>query len=186
MGMALERKHPAMEKGRNGSMSVPPKKKKAIIERWREAIIAEYGPDTARFLKGSDDAFANPIGAVIERTLEPIVSWLFGAIDRDAMQNALEELMRVRSVQASSASGAIAFIFALRSAIEETLAEDAETPLLSTARSRIDELALHAFDCYVDCRDRISAIKMREVRAEKERMERVIRAMNRHNARTGE
>ncbi len=185
--MALERVRTAVEKrGKGSSMNVLQKKRKTILDRWREGVIAGYGPDTARFLKGGDDAFANPVGAVIERTLEPIVDWLIGAAGEDAMQRALEELMRVRSVQASSASQAVVFIFALRTAIEEALAEDAETALPAAARSRIDELALRAFDCYVDCRERINAIKMREVQAEKERIERVIKAMNRHSARTGE
>ncbi len=166
-------------------MNVSQKKKKTIIDRWREAIIAGYAPDTARFLKGGD-AFANPVGAVIARTLEPIVDWLIGAGGEGAMQHALEELMRVRSVQAASASQAVAFIFEVRSAIEEALAEDGETASLSAARSRTDELALRAFDCYVDCRDRINTIKMHEVWAEKERIERVMRAMDRHNARKGE
>lgn len=166
-------------------MNVSQKKRRTIIDRWRESVLSGYAPDTARFLKG-DDAFANPVGAVIERALEPIVDWLIGAAGEGAMQHALEELMRVRSVQAASASLAVAFVFEVRSAIEEALAEDGETASLSAARSRIDELALRAFDCYVDCRNRINTIKMHEVRAEKERIERVIRAMDRHNARTPE
>jgi hypothetical protein len=167
-------------------MTIPEKKRKAILERWRAGVIAGYAPDTARFLESGNDAFANPVGAVIARTLGPIVDWLVGAAGEDAMQHALEELMRVRSVQASSASQAVAFVFILRGTVEEILADDMETALLSAARSRIDELALRAFDCYADCRDRINTIKMREVQAEKERMGRVIRAMNRHSAGTGE
>jgi hypothetical protein len=154
-----------------GSVNIPEKKRKAILDRWRAGVIAGYGPDTARFL---------------ERTLGPIVDWLIGAAGEDAMQHALEELMRVRSVQASSASQAVAFVFILRGTGLEILADDMVTVLLSAARSRIDELALRAFDCYADCRDRINTIRMHEVQAEKERIERVIRAMDGHGARTRE
>jgi hypothetical protein len=167
-------------------MGVSQKTRRAILDRWREYVVAGYEPGAARFLEGTDDAFANPVGAVIARSLGPIVDWLISAEGEEAMQHALEEMMAVRSVQASSASRAVAFIFALRSAMEEARADDAETALLAEARSRIDELALRAFDCYADCRERINAIRMREVQAEKERMERVIRAMNRHDARVPE
>ncbi len=187
MGMALGMEQPAVERDvEGGIMNIPEKKRKAILDRWRAGIVAGYAPDTARFLKDTDDAFANPVGAVIAGALGPIVDWLIDATGEEAMQRALEELMRVRSVQASSASQAVAFVFALRGIIEEALAEDVEPELSSAARSRIDELALRAFDCYTDCRDRISTIKMHEVQAEKERIERVIRAMKRHNAKAGE
>ncbi len=159
----------------------------AILQRWRETIMAEYAPDTARFLASHRDPFTNPVAAVIERALEGIIDWLIGTTGDEAMQDLLEELMRVRAVQGFSPSRAVGFVFALRSAIEETLSENGEPAVhVSGIQSRIDELALRAFECYVDCREKISNIKMREVRAEKERVERVIKAMNRHAARTHE
>ena len=75
-------------------------------------------------------------------------------------------------MQNFSPSKAVGFIFLLKKAIEETLrSEIHKEPVREEwldVNSRIDEMALRAFDLYMDCREKICEIRVNKARAERE------------------
>ena len=64
------------------------------------------------------------------------------------------------------------FIFLLKKAIGETLRDKISKEQITEEwlkfQERIDDLALQAFDVYMECRDKICEIRVKEARAEKE------------------
>jgi len=60
----------------------------------------------------------------------------------------------------------------------EKPASDLSVDLLRL-ESRLDELLFRAFDIYMECREKISEIRLKEARAERERLARVVMAMGR-------
>ena len=80
----------------------------------------------------------------------------------------LDRLIRIRAVQGFSASQAVGFVFLLKDILssEGDAASDGPAPddELRTLWAHVDALALHAFDIYVACREKLSEIKVNEVR----------------------
>jgi hypothetical protein len=84
----------------------------------------------------------------------------------------LDSILKIRSVQDFSPSKAVGFVFLLKRAIGETLkSELCKEPVFDEwlkLQSRIDDLALQAFDIYMGCREKICEIRVDRARAEKE------------------
>jgi hypothetical protein len=84
----------------------------------------------------------------------------------------LDAILKIRSVQDFSPSKAVGFIFLLKRAIGETLKNEICRESVMSEwlgfQSRIDDLALHAFDIYMGCREKICEIRVNQAKAEKE------------------
>ncbi len=80
----------------------------------------------------------------------------------------LDRIVRVRAVQEFTPSEALGFVFLLKKAVRQTLAQDLHSQDLSeellTWESRIDKLALLSFDLYLQCRETIFEIRHNEVK----------------------
>lgn len=105
------------------------------------------------------DAFRNPAGHIVRQSLTALVRELLGAMDRVAVDEALDALIRLRAVQNFSPAEALRFIFELRSVLVETCGE-----VTAKQQGRIDEMAMAAFDHYMHCREQIHALRMKELR----------------------
>jgi len=85
-------------------------------------------------------------------------------------------------VQDFSPSQAIGFIFLLKKAIREVLESGIRgKPVLEEwmeFQSRIDQLALLAFDVYMECREKICEIRVNEAKAEREMAFRLLERMS--------
>jgi len=75
----------------------------------------------------------------------------------------------------------VGFIFQLKKAIEETLKSqiggEQNIEAWRACQSRIDALALQAFDLYMDCREKICEIRVNQAKAEKEMALRMMERM---------
>lgn len=144
-------------------------RKKAILSNWRKRIIATYPEDAHSFLKDQKDRFANPIGAAIRHGTEALYEGVINCSDRECLCGALEDLVKIRSVQEFSPSKAVAFVLLLKPAVREELGselsagDDLEVQLMDLY-GRIDELLLLAFDSYTDCREKIYNIRINELK----------------------
>lgn len=47
-------------------------KKKEILKSWFQATVNSYPADTARFLQGQSDPFANPVGKTTYESLDAL------------------------------------------------------------------------------------------------------------------
>ncbi len=148
-------------------------KKAAILDRWYHLIMETYPPDTSLALKRQKDRFANPVEYTISQETKVIYEGLLQNTITDRLSASLDNIIRIRAVQDFTPSQAIAFIFLLKKAIREVLADDLEKAghykELLDFETRIDKLALLALDMYTACREQVYEIQLNEVRTERER-----------------
>lgn len=163
------------------------KRKNAICERCVRLVCETYGAETAAILKTERDSFTNPVGAAIRGGVEALVGVLTGEITMPEMQSSLDPVVRVRAVQDLAPSEAVAFVFLLKQAVREELSgellQNGHAAELEGVDRQIDRMALVTFDLYAACRERIGEIRVKEARAEAERLTRVVRAMSKDGER---
>ena len=147
-------------------------KRAPILDRWLQLILETYHADTSQFLKQEKDRFVNPVGYTISQEIEILYDELLHGMDFGKLSTSLANIIRIRSVQDFYPSQAIAFVLLLKKAIREELEKEIrENQLfeeLLRFESRVDELALLAFDIYTKCRDKVYEIRVNEIKAERE------------------
>ena len=133
-----------------------------IVDRWFNLIVTTYPPETARFLKREKDRFSNPVGSTTLQGLRNIYEELLEN-NTGKLPEALDSIIRIRSVQDFTASEAVAFIFQLKDIIRKELAGKMSEEL-HAFETRIDELSLLAFNIYMKCREKLYEIKTNEIK----------------------
>jgi len=157
-------------------------KRDNILQQWLHLILETYPPETSAFLKKEKDQFTNPIGYTIAREVKVLYNELLHKTNPAKLSFSLNNIIRIRSVQDFSPSQAISFVFFLKKLIREELKgeiwgkkmmED-----LLKFESKIDKMALLAFDIYMKCREEIYRIKVNEMKAEREMVFRMLERAN--------
>jgi len=164
-------------------------KKGEIVRRCFHRVAETYPDATASFLKKETDPFVNPIAPTITRTLKAVLAELIEGGTPGGFKSALEGLVKIRAVQCPSPSDGLSLIGFLKQTIRDEVgaevarggATDRILPEYLALEERLDEAMLIACDLYVGCRKKINEIRISEVKAEEERLSRVIRAMNGRN-----
>jgi len=143
-------------------------RKTAIIKNWFTLAVETYPPDTASFLKRQKDPFANPVGRTISRGLEALFNELLKEMDYETITSFLDPIIRIRAIQNFSPSQAVSFIFSLKKAVRENTKKEVPKEQLFNElllfESKIDQLALIAFNLYMQCREKIYDLKANEMR----------------------
>ncbi len=140
-------------------------KKAAIVDKWFESTLHAYPADAARLFHNNKDPFANPVGHTTRQTLETVFDVLVESLDRSAAEASLTPLIRIRAVQAFSPSQALGFIFDLKAIIRGAAGTASAQEDMVAAERRIDDIALVAFDIFMQCREKIYDLKANEVRS---------------------
>ncbi len=144
--------------------SICKSQKKAIVDSWFDLVIRSYPPDTSRFLKGQKDPFANPVGQTTRKGLEAVFDEVLSGMDREALTEFLDPIIRIRAVQDFTPSKATAFILDLKPILRQHLRKHlADTEAAAEMRQierNIDALLLIGFDIYVTCREKIYQLKV--------------------------
>ena len=140
-------------------------KKKAIVQKWIDQVLDSYGsPD---FFKKQKDRFANPIGSTISNGLQNLYAILVEEKDLAEAAKPLEDIIKIRAVQDFTPSMAVSFVYMLKNIVRHELGQEKNgekvLELLVVLDSRIDNVALMAFDFYMDCRERLHQIRVNEV-----------------------
>ena len=143
--------------------SIAAKQRAVIAERWTEQALAVYPPNTVRLFLAEKDRFRNPVGEAIRRNLTLLLDTVLSDESLDHAAEALDEIIRIRSVQELSAADAIRFVLELKQIVRDT--EVWSDEFLRALDSRIDELALRAFDTYVGCREDVFRVRANQERA---------------------
>ena len=101
------------------------KQKNIIVQKWLDAVIDSYQPETALFFNNNSNQFKNPAGILIKKSIETLALFVLKGSDpgggsdpgtgsdRDAATRAPTDIL-LRAVQDFSPSGAVDFIPALR------------------------------------------------------------------------
>lgn len=146
-------------------------RKSAILGKWFDELLKTYPADTAPFLKSQKNRFINPVGSIIFRGMEKLFEKLLDGSDSDLVSQAapvLDSIIRIRAVQDISPSQAVSFILILKKVLREELkkdvpGEDRIAEDLLALESKIDALALLSFDIYMNCREKIYELKVKEL-----------------------
>lgn len=139
-----------------------------IIDQWLSRIVDAYPDRTSKFLKDEKDRFRNPVGYTLRSQLPVLFAALLGEDTEDKLDGAIDAIVRVRSVQDMTASQAATFIYLLKNVVREQIPEayQSEESIreLLDFESRIDGLALAAFDNIVACKEKIFEIRAMEAK----------------------
>jgi hypothetical protein len=143
-------------------------KREEILDAWLASILDTYPADSAAFMKRQPNRFANPVGYTLAQETGVLFDHLLGDGDTDLAASALERINKIRAVQDFSASEAVAFVFflkgAVRNVLSRELADGRLTAELLALESKIDDMALMAFDGYMQCREKIFQIRCDSIR----------------------
>lgn len=143
-------------------------KKSTILTKWFDALMATYPTDNTGFFKKQEDRFSNPVGHTFSQGIESILEAVIEEKDLAEGLPFLNDIIKVRAVQDFTPSKAMNFIFSLKNVVREELKkeirQDQIDDELLSFESKIDDLALFAFDIYVECREQLNQLKVDELK----------------------
>ena len=147
-------------------------KKKAIINKWYEHVVATYPSDTARFLKKESDQFANPVGTTTMQSLDAVFEGLLNGADIETLSSDLDPVIRIRAVQDFTPSKAVSFIFLLKNVVRECLTKEISKHKnkkeiekeLDVFYTKVDGLCLIGFDIYMKCREQLLSFQANHIK----------------------
>lgn len=144
------------------------KDKDAVAQRWLEGLLATYPEESSAAFRRRKDPFANPVGHGLRLATRGIVEALSGGTDAGEIRRHLREILRIRAVQEFSASRAVCFVFDLKEAVRAELGTAARDPRFASELEKldreIDQIALAAFDVFVECREQVYELRVNEVK----------------------
>ena len=134
------------------------KNKEPFIKKWFHATIDTYPQQTAKILGKDSNRFDNPIGAITHETIEEVFNLIIEDFNQETLEKALDPVIRIRAVQAFSASEAVSFVFALKQIGEDII----DGNLIREFDKLVDKIALAAFNRFMKCREEIFLLKATE------------------------
>ena len=143
-------------------------RKDTIERRWVDAVLSAYPSEAAVLFRTQRDPFANPLGQSVREGTRGILQTMLNGMDQGELRSHLDKIVRIRAVQQFTPSQALSFIFSLRSIVREVIPEaEADARLaagLAELDTRIDEVALAAFDLYAARREEVTGLRINEVK----------------------
>ncbi len=140
----------------------------AIVNQWFETVVGTYQEETRGPLRRQNAPFANPVGFNTAQGLEGLFEGLLKGMIPAETSRFLDGIVRIRAVQDFAPSDALRFIFQLKDVVRKELGVALQDPAaagdLASFESAVDDLALFAFDLYMQCRETIYDIKAKEAR----------------------
>jgi hypothetical protein len=143
-------------------------RKKSWTAKWLEAVMSSYPKETARFLRDTADPFANPVGATLKTGIGNLFDVLAAdSFDDDAVRQALNPIIRIRSIQEMSPSAALEFITRIKSIMADDVKFMDSSPGGQPAAEKIiseraDRALLIAFDLYMECVKHIYTLRAKQ------------------------
>jgi hypothetical protein len=139
-----------------------------LARKWADLVLGTYPEQTQAVWRTNHDPFSNPVGAAILRATSELMPLLVTWNDAEAVAKSLDQLIKIRAVQDFAPSRALSFVFLLKKLLRqefmESLAANGALEELMRFETRVDNLAVIAFDLYVAARDQISRMRVEEVK----------------------
>ena len=143
-------------------------KRTEVIGRWVDLALAVYPEGSDSFIGREKDRFRNPVGHTTGESLGAIYDAILADRPLEEIAEHLDGIVRIRAIQELRPTQAVGFVFLLKRAIQEVIGEKLTDPAvwgeLSDLHSRIDQIALEAFDQYLKCREAIYDFRAREAK----------------------
>jgi len=137
----------------------------ALVDSWLDAVVGSYPADSAGFIKGKGDRMANPLGHAIRDMVEAVLGCLAKGCDEQALDSAMFPVIQMRAVQDFSPSEAVSFVGLLRDSVAGLArSKEAGSELIIELDDVVLGLMARAFDLYSGCREKLSEIKLEELK----------------------
>ncbi|MCP4670056.1 MAG: hypothetical protein GY857_02010 [Desulfobacula sp.] len=134
------------------------KNKKLFIDKWFQATIDTYPPQTAKVLGKDSNRFDNPVGSVTKQTIENVFNLIINDFNEEILEKELDPVIRIRAVQSFSAAQAVSFVFTLKEIGENIL----DKSVIREFDKLVDKIALAAFNKLMKCKEEIFLLKATE------------------------
>jgi len=138
-----------------------------ILKQWKDITLNQYSSGKFKIHKDNKDRFGNPVVYSISNGLETILDELIAEIHTAKLDDALEDIVRIKSLQAGKPSIAVDFLFRLKKILGNELGDSPKNNGLPDEVERlytdIDNLILAAFDIFMKCREKIYEIRSNEI-----------------------
>lgn len=143
--------------------------RKSLVEQWINAVFSSYPLDTTGFLRTRQDQFCNPVGEITATVAGHLYDAVAGEhIIAERVEQALERFVKLRSVQDFPPSQGMGVIYVFKHLLRETLlplfVKGGKVAEYLEAESRLDTLALMAFDMYLASRETLAEQRIKEIR----------------------
>ena len=137
-----------------------------IVDKWVDYTLSSY--KSSVFFKKSPDKFANPVGGNTKEALKALFKLLAKNADPEEFTAPIGQVMQIRSIQEFTASEAAGFIFAVKHITRALLEKDSERKHLISElydfEFAVDLAALQAFDLYMQCREQLYLVRIKEIK----------------------
>ncbi len=152
-------------------------KHEALLQRWFEYAIAAYPAESHKYFAKVKNEFTNPVGSNIYQSMSRLLTELAGERDAERLYGDLEMILKIRAVQDMKPSQALAFLPVLKNLVRTELEEEIGAGHISAEEladldSDIDTLMLLAFDLYSESREQIYNLRISEIKATNDILER--------------
>lgn len=146
------------------------KHKEKILSQWLADFLRHHSIDAIGVSRTVNDRFLNPVGHVIKNANIHLYDAILGNdIDAKEISSHMQELMRVQAVQQLSPAQALAPFTALKQHIytltEHSLKDKTLFKQYLEIINRIDTLMLMAFDIYVQDKENLFQIRVKELKS---------------------
>jgi hypothetical protein len=136
------------------------KNKDSLVTTWRDAAVivpAGAGPD---FLEKQRTLVLEPMEYDLEQGMGGLFDALLQGVLSDDVSRFLDSMIRIRAASDFTASESVAFILEVKKAVRIELGNETLSDLelqegLAAWDSAVDDLALFAFNIYVQCRENV-------------------------------
>ncbi|WP_027185137.1 RsbRD N-terminal domain-containing protein [Desulfovibrio inopinatus] len=144
-----------------------------VEQKWFDAILSTYAPETATVWKKEKNRFANPVCHAFSVCIAAVIDYLVSNdADTDSRLEAakpgLEEVVRIRAVQNFAPSEALTFLPLLKKVVREMFWNDLAGSDMAVEflalESRIDVVLLLGLDIYSKCREKLFALRIKELK----------------------
>jgi len=122
-----------------------------------------YPEQSQTFLKEGRNKFTNPVGFYTKQAIEAIIENLIKNEPLESFLLPLENIIQIRAVQDFTPSQSVGFIFLIKKVVYDTIHNDVDSKDMIEFLSKIDSLALVAFDIFMKYKERIYEIKAKEL-----------------------
>lgn len=143
--------------------------KKDVTDAWTEAVFATYPLETTGFLRTRRDPFSNPVAHMTREAADILFDALIGEdVSPAQVKAALERFVKLRAVQKFAPSQNMAVFYLMKPILREKVLPElrlkGQLDAYLAAESRLDSLALLAFDIYTRARETVAEARIREIR----------------------
>jgi len=143
-------------------------RREIILGEWQQSALDFFAAGAFKPARKKADQFSNPLVYTISAALETIFDELTNGVRTVKTDEALEDVIKIRSLQSDKPSTALAFLFSFKKTIADQLKnlknEEIKNDETENIFSALDDLILTAFDIFMRCREKIYEIRSNEIK----------------------